>query len=191
MLVETELKKLQKFDSSYFRHKDNLEENYLVLKPMNKYFKKTGNTKSISSWKSKGLSDKVIKPPIINNNSFAPTLRYDAERMYLKFNGSCLIKQDKLTFNKRTVNIYIVYDIDLNLNSFDPTLENCSFGAINLTRNSDVDKNKYSVYGIGFDARGTFSHPTGSFTQNVIIFGADLSSSKHANNRTKKYSSSW
>ena len=28
---------------------------------MSKYFKKIGNTKSISSWKSKGLSDEVIK----------------------------------------------------------------------------------------------------------------------------------
>ena len=54
LLVENELKKLQKFDSSYFRGKDHLEEDCLVFKPMNKYFKKIGNTKSISSWKSKG-----------------------------------------------------------------------------------------------------------------------------------------
>ena len=38
LLVENELKKLQKFDSSYFRDKDFLEGNYLVFKPMNKYF---------------------------------------------------------------------------------------------------------------------------------------------------------
>ena len=38
LLVENELKKLQKFNSSYFRGKDRLEENYLVFKPMNKYF---------------------------------------------------------------------------------------------------------------------------------------------------------
>ena len=59
------------------------------------------------------------------------------------------------------------------------------FGAINLTKNSDIDKYKCSGYAIGSDAKGTFSHPTGSFAQNVIIFGADLNSSKHANNRTK------
>ena len=53
LLVENELKKLQKFDSSYFRDKDFLEGNYLVFKPMNKYFKKIINNKSISSWKSK------------------------------------------------------------------------------------------------------------------------------------------
>ena len=38
LLVENELKKLQKFDSSYFRGKDFLEGNYLVFKPMSKYF---------------------------------------------------------------------------------------------------------------------------------------------------------
>ena len=43
---------------------------------MNRYFKKISNTKSISSWKSKGLSEEVIKPPAINNNSFAPKLEY-------------------------------------------------------------------------------------------------------------------
>ena len=31
---------------------------------MYKYFKKIGNTESISSWKYKGVSDEVIKPPI-------------------------------------------------------------------------------------------------------------------------------
>ena len=49
LLVENELKKLKKFYSSYFRGKDYLEENYLIFKPMNKYFKKVANTKSILS----------------------------------------------------------------------------------------------------------------------------------------------
>ena len=43
---------------------------------MNKYFRKNSNTKSISSGNSKGLSDEVIKPPTINNNSLAPKLEY-------------------------------------------------------------------------------------------------------------------
>ena len=49
LLAETKLKKLQKFDLCYFRGKDCLEENYLIFKPMNKYFKKIANTKSILS----------------------------------------------------------------------------------------------------------------------------------------------
>ena len=42
-----------------------------------------------------------------------------------------------------------------------------------------------SGYGIGFDGRGTFSFPNGSFGQNVIIFGIDMSSSALGNNKKK------
>ena len=37
-----------------------------------------------------------------------------------------------------------------------PTIENCLFGAVKLTKNADIDKYKYSGYGIGFDGRGIF-----------------------------------
>ena len=64
------LKKLQTFDGSYFKGKDHFEEygtqNYLVFQPMHKYFKKIGNTESISLWESKGLFDEVIKPSDIH-----------------------------------------------------------------------------------------------------------------------------
>ena len=59
------------------------------------------------------------------------------------------------------------------------------FGAVKLTKNVDIDKYKYSGYGIGFDTRGTFLFPTSRLGQNVIIFGADMSSSVHANSKTK------
>ena len=57
------------------------------------------------------------------------------------------------------------------------------FGANKLTKNSDIDKYKYSGYGIGSDSRGSFSHPGGKNDTKVVIFGADLSSSVHANNK--------
>ena len=57
--------------------------------------------------------------------------------------------------------IYIVYELESNLNNFDPALENCLFGAVKLIKNADIDKYKYSRYGIGF--------PDSSFAQNVII----------------------
>ena len=118
-------------------------QNYLVFQTINKYFKKIGDTESISEWKSKGLSDEVIKPP---DNSLAPTVKYTDKRMHVKFNESCL-NQDKITFNHgKTVNIYIAYDLKSNLNNFDPTLQNCLFGAIKLSRNNDIDKYKYSGY---------------------------------------------
>ena len=86
LLDENELKKTKTFDSSYFRGKDYLEENYLIIKPMSQYFKKIANTKRILSWKSRGLSDDVIKSPNINNNILATKLEYINKRMFVKFN---------------------------------------------------------------------------------------------------------
>ena len=36
---------------------------------MYRYCKKIGNTDYISSWKSKGLPDEIIKPPTTSDNS--------------------------------------------------------------------------------------------------------------------------
>ena len=57
------------------------------------------------------------------------------------------------------------------------------FGAVSLTKNTDIDKYKYSGYGIGFDRDGEVSFGTRGFGRNCITFGADLSSSSHANNK--------
>ena len=54
--------------------------------------------------------------------------------------------------------------------SSDPTLGNSLFGAVKLVKNADIDKYKYSGYGISFDVGGRFSFPTGRFGKNVIIF---------------------
>ena len=54
-----------------------------------------------------------------------------------------------------------------------------------MTKNSDVDKYKYSGYGIAFDRRGSFSFTGGGYGQNVIIFGADMNSSPHIDNKGK------
>ena len=97
------------------------------------------------------------------------------------------MKQDKITYNHgKVVNIYIVYEISRNVNISDcPALENCLFGAVSLTKNTDIDKYKYSEYGIGFDRHGFCSHPSGETGRNVIIFGVDISSSTKIDNRKK------
>ena len=41
---------------------------------MKKYFKTTRTKKHILKWKSKGLSDEVIKPPATLNNNLNPNL---------------------------------------------------------------------------------------------------------------------
>ena len=77
-------------------------------------------------------------------------------RSFVKFNGSCLIKQNKFTFNKKILNIYIVYDLDSNLNNFDPILENCLFGAIKITKNSDIDNTSIVVTGSALFQKESF-----------------------------------
>ena len=52
-----------------------------------------------------------------------------------------------------------------------------------MIKNADIYKYRYSGYGIGFDRRSSFSFPGGGFGQNVLVFGADMSSSAHINNK--------
>ena len=61
-------------------------------------------------------------------------------------------------------------------------LENYLFAAVKLATIIDVDLYKYSWYGIGFDRKGSYSigNETG---KNVIIFGVDMSSSQHIDNK--------
>ena len=57
------------------------------------------NTDYILSWKSKGLSAKIFKPPATSDNSLNPTLSYYGTKIRVKFTGSCL-KQPKISYNQ-------------------------------------------------------------------------------------------
>ena len=59
------------------------------------------------------------------------------------------------------------------------------FGAVILTKNADINKYKYSGYGIEFDRHGIFSSLGIELGRNVIIFGADMSSSTKIDDRKK------
>ena len=144
------------------------------------------STDYVSSWKSKGLSAKTIKPPATSDNSLTPALSYDGTKTRVKCTGSCL-KQPTISYSHRTiVNTYIVYELGASsFHNNDPTLKKCLFGAVTLTKNADIDKYGYSGYGIGFDRRGSFSFPGGGYGQNVIIFGVDMNSSIHVDNKGK------
>ena len=138
---------------------------------MSKYFE-IGNFDYVLSWKSKGLSTESITPPSEPNDFLNPSLNYLDTKIRVTFSGSCL-KQHKITYTHgKIVNIYIVYEINKKDNtiSSDPTLENCLFGAVTLTKNVNIDRYGYSGYGIGFDRKGSFSFPDGGFGQNVLIF---------------------
>ena len=162
MLVENKLNKLKTFDSSYFIGKSYFEEDgtqsYLVFQPLNKCFEVITNIDYVSSWKSKGLSAESIKPPRTSDNSLTPALSYYGTKTRVKFTGSCL-KQSKISYTHgRVINIYIIYELGVsNSHLHYPTLKNCLFGAVTLTKNPDIDKYGYSGHGIGFDRRGNFS----------------------------------
>ena len=64
------------------------------------------------------------------------------------------------------------------------------FRADTLTKNNVIDKYGYSGYGTGFDRTSSFSFPGGGFGQNIIIFGVDMISSPHIDNRNG-YINSW
>ena len=89
--------------------------------------------------------------------------------------------------HRKIVNTYILYEINKNdsRSSNDPALENCLFGEVSLTETPNIDRYKYSGYGIGFDRHGSYSYLSGGTGGNVIIFGVDLSSLTKIHNRRK------
>ena len=70
------------------------------------------------------------------------------------------------------------------------TLRNSLFGDVKLTKNPYLNEYFYSGNGITFDARRTYLLPSGGFGEIVMIFGADMISSAHIDNK-KRYLGSW
>ena len=145
---------------------------FLVFQPMHRYLKKAigvGIGNYIYFWKSKGLSDENITTPASSDYKLSPQLSYYSTKTRVEFRGSCL-KQDKITFNhEKVVNIYTVYELDKIYIKTGPTLVNYLFGAVSLTKNADIDEEKYSGYGIGFDRGNVYLLPSSNFGGNVII----------------------
>ena len=62
----------------------------------------------------------------------------------------------------------------------------CLFCLVKLTKHVDVEQYKYSGYDMAFGRKGSYS--TGDeIGRNVIISGADMSSSSHINNKKKTF----
>ena len=107
------------------------------------------------------------------------------------FSGNYFI-QDIVAIPNNVINIYCVYELDSidfsRNNEF--TIQNALFGAIEITKNANTSKYEYKGYGICFDESESFSHVRKegninhtTLARNVIIFGVDMSFSKHANNK--------
>ena len=121
-----------------------------------------------------------------SDNTFFSTLFETYSLPIVKFNGICLIRSNVYDFRK-VINLYISYTLDTwprDLNT-DFTLNNCLFRSTELTKNADSDKYKYADFGIRYDSPSEFSLIDGSMGKSIIIFGADMSSSVHIDNKNK------
>ena len=80
-----------------------------------------------------------------------------------------MLKQSNNIFtHKQNVNIYIVYELAASSShTSDPTINFFLFGADTLTKNADIEKYKYSGFGIGFDRRSSLSFPSGEFLEQI------------------------
>ena len=149
----------------------------------------------ISKWKSKNIYDPSIKNvlyPVQNIKLLSPNIKNDSKGLHVFFNGGNYLHQDIIAIPNNAINIYCVYELDpidfSRSNEF--TIQNALFGAIKITKNANTSKYKYKGYGICFDKSEEFTHvrKEGNFNhtttaRNVIIFGVDMSFSKHVNNK--------
>ena len=187
-LLKKKSKKLRSFDLGYLKGKSHFDEDgsqhYLVFQVILRYFEL--NSSWITEWKLKGLSNENLKVISTTNNTLTPSINYYGDKVRLKFIGSVLQHKTVTYSHQKVVNIYVVYEIDgfQNVGRY-PTLANALFEAVELTKNADVEKYRYFGYGIRFDGRGFYYHPSGGNGRNAIIFGGGMSSSVHANNKRK------
>ena len=128
-----------------------------------------------------------MKHPAALDNSLNLRLDYfNNPKFVVEFNG-CYLKPDKISFLLiKKIKLYVTFEIKLWPfyvdNGF--MLKNSFFGAVNLTKNDDPDK--YSYSSISFDFGFwflIFLLSNGVFRKNVIIFGADMSTYVHADNK--------
>ena len=81
---------------------------------------------------------------------------------------------------------HIVFELGASgSNNSNPTLKNCLFGAITLTK-TQILKN-IGILVMELDLIEDQASPGGVFGQNVLIVGADMSSSAHIDNKKKTY----
>ena len=136
----------------------------------------------------------------IENTKKEMTILKNDERLYVHLQVNHFQQNNKLTssndhvLNENVVNIYIVYKLDPLASTRDKsyTIQNALFGAMQITKNAtDYDKNNYKGYVICLDERNEFGHTitegghaNTTDARNVLIFGADMSFSVHATNRS-------
>ena len=71
--------------------------------------------------------------------SLNPRLNYYGTKTRVQFTGSCLKEPNHTFTHEKIINIYIVYELGASAShTNDPTIKNCLFGAVTLTKNGDI-----------------------------------------------------
>ena len=83
---------------SYFN--EDGAQNYLLLQSVLEYF--TINSKWITKWKSKGLSNETLEVLSTSDNTLTPSINYYEDEIRLKFTGSVL-QQKTLTYSHKQI----------------------------------------------------------------------------------------
>ena len=108
--------------------------------------------------------------------------------MGIKFNREPLAVEQN-NYTTKIVNAYIVYELDTwprnPTNNF--KFENFLSDATSIVKNRDKEKWEYSDYGIKFDGEGSGNFGN-DFARNIVIFGADNSSSTYVDSRKNNFS---
>ena len=171
-----------------------LQQSYLVFECRRWCFTfDNNNSNKIKLWKSTGienLSKNSDMDAVGDSGNDLPDIK-NYGRMYVYLSGN-YFKQNKVVIPKtnfNVINIYCVYELQPipSLRDTSYTIQNALFGAMQVTKDpTNNSKNNYK----GYDERSNFSHTITqdgkqrtSNGKNVLIFGADLSSSIHATNR--------
>ena len=120
------LKKMVLKIIEYFNRYIDILKFFLLHSILNEY---------VAEWKSKGLCSESFKVISTSDNSLNPTLNYYGTKIRVKFTGDCLIQQ-KTTYNhQKVVNIYIFDSLGASSSNYsDPTIRNCLFGVVTLTK---------------------------------------------------------
>ena len=160
LLLDNELKKLKalvgstaktKFDEGEIENSFRrgfyyyLQQSYLVYECKRHSFR-TNKSNRLITWRSSGIYNFTANSDlkaIPNAQGLLPILENNG-RINLEFNGN-YFEQTKVTLPSNAVSICIVYKLDpiSYTRNTDYTIQNALFGAVKITKNTDISKNKY------------------------------------------------
>ena len=164
-----------------------LQQSYLIYECITLSFSYNSDGK-IKLWKSTGinnLSRNSDMDSISDTTLLFPSLEDDG-RINVKLSGNYFVQTKAIIPNSdKIINVYVVYMLDpiVSTRNTDFTIQNALLGAVNVTKNADISKNKYKGYGLCFDEGSTFNKGNINNGRNVLLFGVHESPLAHASNK--------